>query len=180
MGEGALWRIPERKKVRAVFFDIDGTLTDAQGRIPGRTVSALKYMSGRLPLYLSTALPMAHAKKRLGDVFDLFSGGFFADGGFLCYEDTVECVPVEHPVTLDFPGCRITRYTWKGEIFKYAVLAPTVREATRLSAGLEGGISTVSGRPVADSGGQQGGKEEWTDDSMFEIGNLFAGDSGGR
>ena len=81
MGEGALWRIPERKKVRAVFFDIDGTLTDVQGRIPGRTVSALKYMSGRLPLYLSTALPMAHAKKRLGDVFDLFSGGVFADGG---------------------------------------------------------------------------------------------------
>lgn len=138
MGEGALWRIPERKKVRAVFFDIDGTLTDVQGRIPGRTVSALKYMSGRLPLYLSTALPMAHAKKRLGDVFDLFSGGVFADGGFLCYEDTIECVPVEHPVALDFPGCRITRYTWKGEIFKYAVLAPTVREATRLSAGLEG------------------------------------------
>ena len=63
MGDGALWRIPERKKVEAVFFDVDGTLTDAQGRIPDRTVSVLEYMAKRLPLYLSTALPVSHAKK---------------------------------------------------------------------------------------------------------------------
>lgn len=75
MGDGALWRIPERKKVEAVFFDVDGTLTDAQGRISDRTVSVLEYMAKRLPLYLSTALPVSHAKKRLGNVFGLFSGG---------------------------------------------------------------------------------------------------------
>lgn len=65
MGDGVLWRIPERKKVEAVFFDVDGTLTDAQGRIPDRTVSVLKYMAKRLPLYLSTALPVSHAKNGL-------------------------------------------------------------------------------------------------------------------
>lgn len=65
MGDGALWRIPERKKVEAVFFDVDGTLTDAQGRIPDRTVSVLEYMAKRLPLYLSTALPVSHAKNGL-------------------------------------------------------------------------------------------------------------------
>ena len=48
---GLLWRIPERKKVEAVFFDVDGTLTDAQGRIPDRTVSVLEYMAKRLPLF---------------------------------------------------------------------------------------------------------------------------------
>lgn len=102
MGDGVLWRIPERKKVEAVFFDVDGTLTDAQGRIPDRTVSVLEYMAKRLPLYLSTALPVSHAKKRLGNVFGLFSGGVFADGGLLCYGETIECVPIANPVTAGF------------------------------------------------------------------------------
>lgn len=131
MGDGALWRIPERKKVEAVFFDVDGTLTDAQGRIPDRTVSVLEYMAKRLPLYLSTALPVSHAKKRLGNVFGLFSGGVFADGGLLCYGETIECVPIANPVTAGFPGCRVTRYTREGKVFKYAVLAPNTREAVR-------------------------------------------------
>ena len=115
MGDGALWRIPERKKVEAVFFDVDGTLTDAQGRIPDRTVSVLEYMAKRLPLYLSTALPVSHAKKRLGNVFGLFSGGVFADGGLLCYGETIECVPIANPMTAGFPGCRVTRYTREGK-----------------------------------------------------------------
>ena len=131
MGDGALWRIPERKKVEAVFFDVDGTLTDAQGRIPDRTVSVLEYMAKRLPLYLSTALPVSHAKKRLGNVFGLFSGGVFADGGLLCYGETIECVPIANPVIAGFPGCRVTRYTREGKVFKYAVLAPNTREAVR-------------------------------------------------
>ena len=131
MGDGALWRIPERKKVEAVFFDVDGTLTDAQGRIPDRTVSVLEYMAKRLPLYLSTALPVSHAKKRLGNVFGLFSGGVFADGGLVCYGETIECVPIAYPMTAGFPGCRVTRYTREGKVFKYAVLAPNTREAVR-------------------------------------------------
>lgn len=91
-----------KEKVEAVFFDVDGTLTDAQGRIPDRTVSVLEYMAKRLPLYLSTALPVSHAKKRLGNVFGLFSGGVFADGGLLCYGETIECVPIANPVTAGF------------------------------------------------------------------------------
>lgn len=30
-----------------------------------------------------------------------------------------------------FPGCRVTRYTREGKVFKYAVLAPNTREAVR-------------------------------------------------
>ena len=116
---------------KTIFFDVDGTLTDAQGRIPDRTVSVLEYMAKRLPLYLSTALPVSHAKKRLGNVFGLFSGGVFADGGLLCYGETIECVPIANPMTAGFPGCRVTRYTREGKVFKYAVLAPNTREAVR-------------------------------------------------
>ena len=34
-------------------------------------------------------------------------------------------------MTAGFPGCRVTRYTREGKVFKYAVLAPNTREAVR-------------------------------------------------
>lgn len=49
--------------------------------------------------------------------------------------ETIECVPIANPVTAGFPGCRVTRYTREGKVFKYAVLAPNTREAVRWLTG---------------------------------------------
>ncbi|MCD7975619.1 MAG: STM4011 family radical SAM protein [Tannerellaceae bacterium] len=72
MGQGITWRIPERKPVRAMFFDIDGTLVPANKKIPERYLETLKSFAGKVPLFLATALPVEYAKKRLGTWFDLF------------------------------------------------------------------------------------------------------------
>ena len=40
MGAGAFWRIPDKPFITSVFFDVDGTLTDAQGRVSERYAHA--------------------------------------------------------------------------------------------------------------------------------------------
>ena len=60
MGKGTFWRIPEKPLITAVFFDVDGTLTDAQGKVPENYANVLHYMAqsvllapeGKLKLYI--------------------------------------------------------------------------------------------------------------------------------
>ena len=101
MGEGAFWRIPDKPLITTVFFDVDGTLTDSQGKVPESYANALRYMAQSVSLYLATSLSMEQAKKKLGKaLFDLFRGGVFADGGLLSYSGQIRCLPVKVPARL--------------------------------------------------------------------------------
>ncbi len=75
MGEGAFWRIPDKPLITTVFFDVDGTLTDSQGKVSESYANALRYMAQSVSLYLATSLSMEQAKKKLGKALFLFIQG---------------------------------------------------------------------------------------------------------
>lgn len=74
MGEGAFWRIPDKPLITTVFFDVDGTLADSQGKVPESYANALRYMAQSVSLYLATSLSMEQAKKSWERLFSIYSG----------------------------------------------------------------------------------------------------------
>ena len=116
MGKGAFWRIPDKPFITSVFFDVDGTLTDAQGRV-------LRYIAQFVPLYLATSLSMQQARRKLGRaLFSLFEGGVFADGGLLVYGGQSQCMPVELLLDINEESAKITAHSYEGQVYKYSML----------------------------------------------------------
>ncbi len=125
MGEGAFWRIPERRKVEAIFFDIDGTLTDSTGRVPEKYKDAFKLLSALVPLYLSTSLPLLSAKRRLGNLFNLFSGGVFADGGHIRNGQNDQYIFMTPIPDIEEKGCKVKKYADSEQVYKYVLKGPS-------------------------------------------------------
>lgn len=90
-GRYPLFRIPTkvrwfgklRPNIKAVFFDIDGTLTEADGLITAQTIRYLKDLHTSVKLYFATSLPYQNAKRKCAAVFSYFDGGVFAGGADL-------------------------------------------------------------------------------------------------
>ena len=123
MGAGAFWRIPDKPFITSVFFDVDGTLTDAQGRVSVSYAHALRYIAQFVPLYLATSLSMQQARRKLGkDLFSLFEGGVFADGGLLVYAGQSRCMPVELLLDINEESAKITAHSYEGQVYKYSML----------------------------------------------------------
>ena len=123
MGAGACWRIPDKPFITSVFFDVDGTLTDAQGRVPESYAHALRYIAQFVPLYLATSLSMQQARRKLGKaLFSLFEGGVFADGGLLVYGGQSRCMPVELLLDINEESAKITAHSYEGQVYKYSML----------------------------------------------------------
>ena len=123
MGEGVFWRIPDKPLITTVFFDVDGTLTDSQGKVPESYANALRYMAQSVSLYLATSLSMEQAKKKLGKaLFDLFRGGVFADGGLLSYSRQIKCLPVKVYPEVYGESSKVTIHSYEGVVYKYSIL----------------------------------------------------------
>lgn len=123
MGEGALWRIPEKPVVSTVFFDIDGTLTDTQGNVPASYATALQFMAHSTSLYLATSLSMEQARRKLGSsLFNLFKGGVFADGGLLSFAGQIKCMPIDVLPDICKQATKTTAHEYEGRIYKYSML----------------------------------------------------------
>lgn len=123
MGAGAFWRIPDKPFITSVFFDVDGTLTDAQGRVSESYAHALRYIAQFVPLYLATSLSMQQARRKLGKtLFSLFEGGVFADGGLLVYGGQSQCMPVELLLDINEESTKITAHSYEGQVYKYSML----------------------------------------------------------
>lgn len=82
-GRGAFLRIPERKVVKTIFLDIDGTLTDPNGELWPGLVPALAALSATSRLYFATELPWIYARKKCGALLRYFAGGIFAGGAHI-------------------------------------------------------------------------------------------------
>ena len=123
MGAGAFWRIPDKPFITSVFFDVDGTLTDAQGRVSESYAHDLRYIAQFVPLYLATSLSMQQARRKLGKaLFSLFEGGVFADGGLLVYGGQSRCMPVELLLDINEESAKITAHSYEGQVYKYSML----------------------------------------------------------
>ena len=69
--------------IKAIFFDVDGTLLDGAGHLRPRLQQSLAYLAQKYPLYLATQRPEASALRILGEHRAHFRGGIFADGAFI-------------------------------------------------------------------------------------------------
>lgn len=144
MGNGLFWRIPEKKKVSAIFFDIDGTLLLANGMLPERYITALRHFAAKIPLFIATSLPVSYAKQRLGHYFSLFKGGVFASGAHVMLEERNEYIFIEDPSMAEdvlehlpeMETYRIRRYDAEDTPFKYSITAPTIAKAADLAFSL--------------------------------------------
>jgi phosphoserine phosphatase len=134
MGEGAFWRIPEKRAVHAIFFDIDGTLTDANGNIPPAYSHALEHLARTIPLYLATSLPEEYARQTLGTLWGLFRGGVFADGAHIRSGGDDEYIPVLPLPNIAMPAStKVTAYRAPdGSLYKYALTAKSASDVQQL------------------------------------------------
>ncbi len=82
-GENIAFRIPEKRNYKALFFDLDGTLTDKKGKKSQDLSRILKDLSKCADLYLATARSHLSAKQKLGRDMRFFKGGVFSDGAFV-------------------------------------------------------------------------------------------------
>ena len=71
-------RNPSIKK--AIFFDVDGTLTDRSGRVPEKNIDAVCKLSEDNLIFLATSLPYRHAKRKCKAIWKHVAGGVFAEG----------------------------------------------------------------------------------------------------
>ncbi len=70
-------------KPKAYFFDLDGTLLDADGRCTPEKQAMLAQLAQESALYLATARPYADAMRRCGAARKQFAGGVFGYGSEL-------------------------------------------------------------------------------------------------
>ncbi|MCD8043314.1 MAG: STM4011 family radical SAM protein [Tannerellaceae bacterium] len=137
MQQNFMWRIPARPPLKAAFFDIDGTLTDNKGNIPERYQKAIRTLAEQIPLFLATALPVQYAKKRLGTLFTLFSGGVFAGGGHILYRGENHYIPVSVLPVIPGNAIRVSTYQAQKKIYKYAITTPSAKDALQLKKQFE-------------------------------------------
>lgn len=149
MGEGAFWRIPDKPLITAVFFDVDGTLTDARGKVPESYADVLRYMAKSVPLFLATSLSVEQARRKLGKaLFSLFKGGAFADGGLLLYDDgQSRCLPVELPPDVNEESAKITAHSYQGQVYKYSLTVHDKERRENILSRLKGKSYQVFHKP---------------------------------
>lgn len=81
-GENKAFRIPQKRKYKAMFIDFDGVLTDEMGDLISEIEDILQHLKSKTKLYLATARNMEFTRRELRSNFSYFSGGVFSDGAF--------------------------------------------------------------------------------------------------
>lgn len=81
-GENRAFRIPLSRR-RAYFFDVNGTLADANGRISEAKREVIAGLSRRHRIYLVTSLPFSAARIICRSIWGYLDGGVFAEGADL-------------------------------------------------------------------------------------------------
>lgn len=148
-GEGRCFRLPDRK--RAVFFDVDGTLTDATGHIPEIHVRTLAGLAATHRLFLATALPYAHARRKCRAVWEFIEGGVFAEGSDLRLfeEDFHQTIPLEEGLLPKLPsGIRYHACRENGRLHKITARLASEKDVSGFRRGIaESCAATADRRP---------------------------------
>lgn len=86
-GDKKLYRIPEKKVIENIFFDIDGTIV-INGSIDKNIKETMAYLYEKgYNLYFITDLPFEIAMKKCRDIKKYFKGGIFDCGAHISMED---------------------------------------------------------------------------------------------
>ena len=134
-GAGYAYRIPDSGSwksgigsvpagIRAMFFDVDGTLTNPDGVVPGDIRAAVQGLAGISRLYLATSLPYRDARRKCREIWDCLDGGAFAEGSDIRIFSTGydETIPLrDYCPEGDFGRTR--RYRKNGVLHKVTVMA---------------------------------------------------------
>ena len=99
-GENIIFRIPQKKSFDAVFVDIDGVMTEKNGKLINNLQIILEDLSKKTNLYIATSRNVNSAKKLLSKNIDFFNGGVFSDG---CYivdfgKNTKKIIPLDQSI----------------------------------------------------------------------------------
>ncbi len=90
-GENIIFRIPQKIKFPAIFIDIDGVLTEKDGKLINNLTRILEELSKKTGLYIASSRNISSAKKLLGKNFQFFKGGVFSDGCHIVdFESNIE------------------------------------------------------------------------------------------
>lgn len=85
-------------KIQALFFDLDGTLLDKNGKPRKRLAQTLPLLAQHYPLYLATERPYSQALRLLDGLQTHFQGGVFAGGAYS--KPSWQAKPLLVPLTL--------------------------------------------------------------------------------
>lgn len=99
-GENIIFRIPQKKSFDAVFVDIDGVMTEKNGKLINNLQIILEDLSKKTNLYIASSRNVNSAKKLLSKNIDFFNGGVFSDG---CYivdfeKNTKKIIPLDQSI----------------------------------------------------------------------------------
>lgn len=86
-GQNQMFRIPEKRRWKAVFIDFDGVMTDGRSKLLPDLDQILNQMAARSDLYLATARSLNSVKGALRGKFTIFRGGIFSDGALVIDRD---------------------------------------------------------------------------------------------
>jgi len=136
-------RNPSTRK--AIFFDVDGTLTDESGHIPLQNIDAVRELSQGSLIFLATSLPYRHAKRKCKAIWEYIAGGAFAEGSDIRIfaRDFKHIIPLDEKVAeILGDGARYVRYHEDGVLHKVAVLSGAVADCGDFSI-VPGGVVGV-------------------------------------
>lgn len=179
-GNHPLFRIPGKPK--AVFLDIDKTLIpEGETCIPGRTVTDIQALVNHgCRLFFATSLPLAAAKHKCREVWNLFAGGIFAGGAHVVLQADEErrerFLPVGGELLLQLERLkrkyrfRILTYENFGIIYKITLVRPKHMGWEREAAALEKEWSEAADENQVRS---------FAEDNCLQIVNAEASKAGG-
>jgi 3-deoxy-D-manno-octulosonate 8-phosphate phosphatase KdsC-like HAD superfamily phosphatase len=117
-------RNPSLKK--AIFFDVDGTLTDASGIIPDENIKAVQNLSQHHLIFLATSLPFEYVKSTCKEIWNYLSGGVFAEGSDIRIFDCgfKKIIPLDESVIDQLPSnCKHVCYREDEILHKVTVVS---------------------------------------------------------
>ena len=108
-GDNEFIRIPQG--IKAVFFDIDGTLTDDSGNITQSQKQLVETLSHHCRVFLATSLPYSYAKETCAEIWEFISGGSFAEGSDLrVFGEYKRVVPLDGNIVGNIAGNKAVFY----------------------------------------------------------------------
>lgn len=117
-GGQELVRVPKRLDIKAIFLDVDGTITDKKGTINKRTKMAINYLKEKVPIYLVTERSFDSVMRKYSYLRNIISGGAFDNGAHIIdYKSGYEkfCYITEE---YDFSNYNIKIYSNEGKPYK--------------------------------------------------------------